>query len=148
MDGRHSPLVVVVVDVAGAKAERGSTRANVLPVVVGVCDMELARVLAGVAIAVANEGRLVVVVEVVAGMPHVSLSRYAFLVLESIQRDGDPVAAMGDVDETVIVVLVGGEIGVELVVVDPNIGAGLFNFVCVSANALSATENKNSSPQQ
>lgn len=62
----NSPLVVVVVDVAGSEAERGSTRANVLPVVVGVRDMKLSLVLAGVAVTVANEGCLVMVVEVVA----------------------------------------------------------------------------------
>jgi hypothetical protein len=46
---------------------------------------------------------------------------------------------MGDVDEAVIVVLVGGKVGVELVVVNPNIGAGLLDCICELASALSAT---------
>lgn len=92
----------------GTEANQGRTRANILPVVVGVGDAQMARVRGRgtVAVAVASERRLVVVVEVVEGK-------------------GEEVGAVAGVEETIVVVLVGGKAGRELVVVDPDVGAGL-----------------------
>lgn len=50
---------VVVVDVDGAEADRGVARVDIEPVVVGVGDVELAGVLGGVAVGVADERGLV-----------------------------------------------------------------------------------------
>ena len=47
-----------------AETDQGHARVDVLPVVVGVGDVELAGVLIAVAVAVADERGLVVVVEV------------------------------------------------------------------------------------
>lgn len=47
-----------------AEADQGHAGVDVLPVVVGVGDVELAGVLLGVAVAVADERGLVVVMEV------------------------------------------------------------------------------------
>ena len=49
---------------SGAEADQGLAGVDVLPVVVGVGDVQLAGVLRGVAVAVADERGLVVVVEV------------------------------------------------------------------------------------
>jgi hypothetical protein len=57
-------VVVRVDDVRGAEAEEGHARVDVLPVVVGVGDVQLARVLVAVAVALADEGCFVVVVEI------------------------------------------------------------------------------------
>jgi hypothetical protein len=57
-------LIVRVVDVARAEAEERAARVGVLPVVVGVRDVQLARVLRPVAVAVSDERGLPVVVEV------------------------------------------------------------------------------------
>lgn len=57
-------LVVGVDDVSGTETDQGSAAVDVLPVVVGVGDVELALVLSAVAVAVADERGLVVVVEV------------------------------------------------------------------------------------
>lgn len=65
--GVHSALTTVevgVVDVGGTEAEEGHARLNVGPEVVGVGDVELALVLGAVAVGVADEGGLEVVVEV------------------------------------------------------------------------------------
>ena len=48
---------------AGTEAERGGTGVDVVPVVVGVGDAEVAGVLVAVAVGVADEGSLVVVVD-------------------------------------------------------------------------------------
>lgn len=61
-------LIVRVVDVARAEAEERAARVGVLPVVVGVRDVQLARVLRPVAVAVSDERGLPVVVEVDAGV--------------------------------------------------------------------------------
>ncbi|CAF3641856.1 unnamed protein product, partial [Fusarium graminearum] len=96
-------LVVVVEDVDGTEADRGSTRANVGPVVVGVGDVESTSVLSSVAVGVADKRSLMVVVEVGVG-------------------DGDPVGSVGDIEETIKEVLVLGEVGGQLAVVDPDVG--------------------------
>lgn len=96
-------LVVVVEDVSTSEAEQWCTRADVCPVVVGVGDVELASVLLGVAVAVADERGLVVVVELGVG-------------------NGDPVGGVAHVEQTVVVVLVGREVGREIHVVDPDVG--------------------------
>lgn len=98
-------VVVVVVDVDGAVADRGVARVDVLPVVVGVGDVELALV-GGVCVDVADQGGLVVVVDVAVG-------------------DGDPVGFPGDVQETVVVVLSRVEVGAQVNVVNPHVGGRL-----------------------
>lgn len=60
-------LKVRVVDVSRAEPEQRAARVDVLPVVVGVREVELTRILAPVAVAVSSEGSLPVVVEVSAG---------------------------------------------------------------------------------
>lgn len=60
----RASLVVGVEDVGSAEADQGHAGVDVLPVVVGVGDVELAGVLLGVAVAVADERGLVVVMEV------------------------------------------------------------------------------------
>ena len=57
-------LEVGVDDVSGTETEQGLAAVDVLPVVVGVGDVELALVLGAVAVAVTDERGLVVVVEV------------------------------------------------------------------------------------
>lgn len=63
-------LVVVVIDVASTEAERGSTRVEVLPVVVVNGDGQ-GDVLAAVAVGMSNEHGLPVIVEVGPGYGHV-----------------------------------------------------------------------------
>jgi hypothetical protein len=60
-------------------------------------------ILRSIVVAVADEGRLPVIVQVCVG-------------------DGYPFAGMGDVDQSIVVVLVMGEVGVELAVVNPDVG--------------------------
>ena len=60
----RASLVVGVEDVGSTEADQGHAAVDVLPVVVGVGDVELALVLGAVAVAVADERGLVVVVEV------------------------------------------------------------------------------------
>lgn len=85
------------------ETDRGSARSNAGPVVVGVRDVESALVLGAVAVGVADERGLVVVVEVGVG-------------------DGDEVRGVGDIEETVVEVLVLGQVGGQLTVVDPDVG--------------------------
>lgn len=94
--------VVVVEDVDGAESDRGGTRVDVVPVVVGVGDVELASVLLGVAVRVADKRGLVVVVEEGVG-------------------DGDEVGGVGDVEETIVEVLAVVLVGGEIAVVDPDV---------------------------
>lgn len=79
VDAVGDVLVVAVVDVAGAEAERGSARVDVVPVVVGVGDAEVALVLVAVAVGVADQRGLVVVVDEGVG-------------------DGDEVGGVGQLD--------------------------------------------------
>lgn len=114
---------------AGTEADQGSTGANVLPVVVGVGDAELALVLARVAIAVADKRGLVVVVEVVAD-ENISFSLEGELnELVFLLGNSDEVSAVAAVNKTIVVVLVLNEARRELVVVDPDVGASLFQDV-------------------
>lgn len=85
-----------------AKPQRRAAGAQVLPVVVGVRDAQVAGVFGGVVVAVADEAGLVVVVEV--GV-----------------RDGDEVGGVAGVQEAVVVVLVVVEVAEELAVVDPDV---------------------------
>ena len=96
-------LVVVVEDVDETEADGRSARSNVGPVVVGVGDVESTSVLISVAVRVTDKRSLVVVVEVGVG-------------------DGHPVRSVGNVKETIKVVLVLGEVGGQLAVVDPDVG--------------------------
>jgi len=113
VDGGAQVLVVRVVDVGGAEPQEGRARVDVLPVVVGVGDLEPAPVLVAVAVRVAHQGGLPVVVE----------ARVA---------DGDEVGAVRRVDEAVVEVLVAVEGGAEVAVVDPDVG-GLFDLEGVAS---------------
>lgn len=104
--GSEDVVVDVVDDVGGTEADRGDTRSDVLPLDVGVGDVELAGVLGGVAVGVADEGALEVVVDEGVG-------------------DGDEVRGVGDVEETVVVVLVVGGVGGQVDVVNPDVGGAL-----------------------
>lgn len=105
VDGVQADVVPESVDDidGGGEADKGLPAVDVLEVVVGVGDVALALVLGAVAVRVADQGALPVVVEV--GV-----------------RDGDEVGAVGDVEETVQVVLAGGEVAGELAVVNPDVG--------------------------
>lgn len=48
---------------SGSESEGRPTRVDVLPMVVGVCDAQVAGIFVSVAIGVTDEGRLVVVME-------------------------------------------------------------------------------------
>lgn len=48
----------------GAKPDQGTARATILPVVVGIGDMEVPPILGAVAVAVADKGALPVIMEV------------------------------------------------------------------------------------
>lgn len=98
--------VVVVVDVDSAESDGGGTGVDVVPVVVSIGDVELALVLAGVAVRVSDKGRLVVVVEEGVG-------------------DGNPVRAVVDVKETIVVVLAVVLVRRQVAVVNPDVGGGL-----------------------
>lgn len=98
--------VVVVEDVGGTESNRGATRANVGPLVVGVGNVESAGILISIAVRVANKRVLVVVVEV--GVGH-----------------GNPVGGVGNVEETIVEVLAVVSVGGEVAVVDPDVGGGL-----------------------
>lgn len=90
-------------DVSGTEAEQGHAAVDVLEVVVGVSDAELALVLGAVAVAVADKGCLEVVVEV--GV-----------------ADGQVVSAVAEVGQAVVVVLARGQVGGQVKVVKPHIG--------------------------
>lgn len=62
--GENLLLVERVVDVAGAESYRWTARPDILPVVVGIGDAQVAAVLIAVVLAVTDEGGLPVVVEV------------------------------------------------------------------------------------
>ena len=95
---------------AGAEAERGTARVEVVQVVVGVGDGQVALILGLVGVGVADERGLPVVVEEGVG-------------------DGNEVSGVGDVKETIVVVLVVITVGGEVEVVDPDI-LGLQLLVC------------------
>lgn len=95
-----------VVDVAGTEADAGHARVDVDPVVVVLGHVEEAGVLGAVGVGVADEGGLPVVVDVAVG-------------------DGDEVSRVGEVDQSIVVVLVVVTVGGEVDVVDPNIGGFL-----------------------
>lgn len=94
---------VGVVDVAGSEADAGGARVDVVPVVVVLGHAEVAGVLGAVGVGVADEGGLPVVVDVGVG-------------------DGDEVGGVGEVDQSVVVVLVVVKVGGEVDVVDPDVG--------------------------
>jgi hypothetical protein len=95
-------LVVVVVKVTCAEAERGAARVQVGQVVVGVGDGQVALVLGLVGVGVANQGGFPVVVQ--EGVGH-----------------GDEVGGVRDVEQAVVVVLVMVAVGGEVEVVDPDV---------------------------
>ena len=76
-------LVEVVVDVLVAEAAGGASGANVAPVVVVVGNVQLAKVDVAQVVAVTNERRLPVVVEIVPG-------------------DSDPIGGAVDVDLAIL----------------------------------------------
>lgn len=95
-------LVVVVIEVACAEAERGSARVQVVQVVVGVGDSQVALVLRSVGVGVADQRCFPVVVQ--EGVGH-----------------GDEVSGVGDVEKAIIVVLVVIAVGREVEVIDPDV---------------------------
>lgn len=97
---------VAVDDMAGSEAVRWRTRVDVVPVVVGIGDGQMARILVAIAVRVTDERGLPVVVDVAVG-------------------DGDIVASVGDIDETIVVVLVVVPVGRDIDMVDPHVGGGL-----------------------
>lgn len=96
----------MVVDVAGTEAERRTTRVDVGEIVVGIGDDQVAGVLVGVGVAVADEGGLPVVVQVGVG-------------------DGDVVRTVGDIKQTIVVVLVVVTVRGQIQVVEPDVVGGL-----------------------
>jgi hypothetical protein len=102
VDAIGDVLVVVVVEVASSEAERRATRVDVEPVVVVVGDGQVALVFAAVAVRVADQRALPVVVHEAVG-------------------DGDVVSGVCNVEETVVVVLVVVEVGGEVDVVNPDV---------------------------
>lgn len=86
VDSGVDGVKVVVEDVCHAESHRRRTRVDVDPVVVRVGDVEVSGVLIGIAVAVTDERGLPVVVELGVG-------------------DGDPFTGVGDIAETVVVVL-------------------------------------------
>lgn len=110
--------VVVVEDVGGTESNRGATRANVGPLVVGVGNVESAGILISIAVRVANKRVLVVIVEV--GVRH-----------------GNPVGGVGNIEETIVEVLAVVSVGGEVAVVDPDVGGGLdANGIAIISNNL------------
>ena len=95
-------LVVVVVEVSCAEAERGTARVQVVEVVVGVGHSQVALVFGGVGVGVPDQGGFPVVVQKGVGY-------------------GDVVGGVRDVEEAVIVVLVVVAVGGEVEVVDPDV---------------------------
>ena len=82
------------------------TAIDVVPAVVRIRDTKMASVLITIAVAVADEGGLPVVMEVRVG-------------------DGHVIRCMSDIAETVIVVLVVLAVGAKFAVVNPHIGRSL-----------------------
>ena len=107
---------------ASSESQRWCSAANVEPVVVVLCNVEMSGIFSGVVVAVSDERCLPVIVEVGIG------NRY-------------PLGCMGDVDESVVVVLTVIQVGVKLAwkmlaadfigfesykpVVDPHVGRRL-----------------------
>lgn len=77
--------------------------ADVEPVVIVLCNVQVTGILRCIVVAVANEGGFPVIVQIRIG-------------------DGHPFAGVGDVDQSVVVVLVVGQVRVELAVVNPDVG--------------------------
>lgn len=89
---------------AGAKPERGTSRVDIVKVVVGVGDCEVTSVFVAVVVGVANERSLPVVMEVVV-------------------CDGDPVGGVGDVAEAVVqIFVVLSKVTLNIAVIDPDVG--------------------------
>lgn len=91
---------------ASAESVRGTTAVDVVPVVVGVRDDQVASVLVRVAVRVADQRCLPVVVDVRV-------------------RHGHVVTGVGDVDQAVVVVLVVVQVAGDVDVVDPDVVGGL-----------------------
>lgn len=85
-----------------SETDGGLAGVDVLPVVVGVGNVECAGVLVGVAVGVTDERCLPVVVEVGVG-------------------DGDPLRGVGNIKQTIVVVLVVVKVGRQVTVVDPDV---------------------------
>ena len=67
VDSVSNTLEVAVVNMASSKTERRPTRVDVLPVVVGICDREVALIFCAVGVAVTDEGGFPVIVDVAVG---------------------------------------------------------------------------------
>jgi hypothetical protein len=82
----RASLVVRVEDVRSAETDQGHAGVNVLPVVIGVGDVELAGVLVAVAVAVADERGLVVVVEDGVAVEKKETSQLTWLTMRGTQE--------------------------------------------------------------
>jgi hypothetical protein len=94
-------VVVVVEDVAGTESEGRTAGVEVLPVVVSISDLKI-DVLGAVAVGVADQRSLPVVVEVGVG-------------------DSNVLATVSDINETIVVVLVVSSVTGDIDVIDPDI---------------------------
>lgn len=88
---------------AGSEADRRGARTDIVPVVVGVGYVQMACIFRAIAVGMADERRLVVVVDIAV-------------------RDGNPVRSMRDVDETIVVILAVINIRRYIDVVNPDVG--------------------------
>ena len=120
-------LVAVVVDVAGTKAERGETGVDIGEVVVVVGDLELALVLAAVAVRVTDEGTLPLCTRVSTHSGRVVRmirKQRTYVVMELGPGDGDRVTGMGDIKETIVVILAtNNALAGQVTVVNPDPGS-------------------------
>lgn len=88
---------------AGSESERRTTGVDVGPVVVGVGHTEMANVLITVAVGVTDERCFVVVMEL--GV-----------------RDSDEVGSVGDIQETIVVILAVIHVAGKIAVINPDVG--------------------------
>jgi hypothetical protein len=106
VDSRRTSIKDRVENVPSAEAEQRHAAVDVLPVVVSVCDAQLALVLGAVAVAVPDERGFEVIVEV----------RVA---------DGQVIRSMAEVCQTVVVVFARNLVRAQVKVVEPDVSRGL-----------------------
>ena len=112
-DAKFTAVVDIVENVGSAESEQRHAGVDVLPVVVGIGDAQLALVFAAVVVAVADERSFEVVVEV--GV-----------------ADGEVVGSVAEVGQAVVVVLAGGQVRRQVQVVKPDVGR-LLDADCITA---------------
>lgn len=102
-----------------SEADQRGTAVDVVPVVVGVRDVQLSLILVGVAVGVADQR----------GFPLLLLVRaksvekgWAYVVVEVCVGNGNPLSTVADINKTVQVILSSAEITREIAVVNPHVG--------------------------